>query len=275
MKVAMPLTPFWKTQTIGNHFVLVHGEDVEGQDLAALAEKLCAQHWSVGSDGLLALWPPTQPGDPVEMRMFNPDGTEDFCGNGLRCATVHAAEQRWASGAFTVRQKGILCEVEALANSEAASWLPPASFESDDIPFVGEKAWLWSEIQGIRGVALTTGSTHFVVPCEELPTDSKFHELSPLIEHDPAFPERTSVMWVESLEDRHIKLRIWERGVGETLGCGTGSSASALVMAVMTGDWGEYRVENPGGTLLVTVTGLENSIKSQSRVETPFFGSFS
>lgn len=275
MNRPMSAIPFWKTQTIGNHFVLIHGEDVEGQDLSALAVRLCAQHWSIGSDGLLVLWPPAQQGDPVEMRMFNPDGTEDFCGNGLRCATVHAAEQEWVEGEFVIRQKGIPCQVEAQPGSEAASWLPAASFEPDQIPFVGEKAWLWSEIQGFRGVALTTGSTHFVIPCEKLPSDDVFHDASPKIEMDPAFPERTSVMWVEALEDRRIKLRIWERGVGETLGCGTGSSASALVTAVMTGDWGEYRVENPGGTLLVTVTGLEEVIKSQSRVETPFFGAFS
>lgn len=268
----MSQAPFWKIQTIGNHFVLMHGQDLEGHDLSEIAKRVCSHHWSIGSDGLLVMWPPSSLGEPVELRMFNPDGTEDFCGNGLRCAAVHAEEQGWASGRFTIRQKGIPCQVEALGNSQAASWLPPASFEPEEIPFIGEKSWLWSEVQGVRGVAVTTGSTHYVVPVAGLPGDPEFANLSERIERDPVFPERTSVMWAEAKGDFRIKLRIWERGVGETFGCGTGSSAAALVMAVLTGNWGEHQVENPGGTLLVTVTGLDDEIKSQSQVATPFHG---
>lgn len=268
----MSQAPFWKIHTIGNHFVLMHGQDLMGQDLPEIAQRVCAQNWSIGSDGLLVMWPSSSNGGPLELRMFNPDGTEDFCGNGLRCAAVHAAEQGWASGAFTIIQKGIPCQVEALADSQAASYLPPASFEPADIPFLGEKAWLWSEVQGVRGVALTTGSTHFVVPVAGLPGNPEFQNLSERIERDPSFPERTSVMWTEAQGDYRIKLRIWERGVGETFGCGTGSSAAALVTGVLTGNWGDYQVLNPGGTLQVTVTGLEDEIRSQSRVETPFWG---
>lgn len=268
----MSQKPFWKIQTIGNHFVLMHGQDLEGQDLSETAKRVCSQHWSIGADGLLVMWPSPSNGEPIELRMFNPDGTEDFCGNGLRCAAVHAAEQGWASGAFMIIQKGIPCQVEALPDSQASAWLPPASFEPDDIPFLGEKSWLWSEVQGVRGIAVTTGSTHFVVPVAGLPGDPEFTNLSERIERDIAFPERTSVMWAEAKGDFRIKLRIWERGVGETYGCGTGSSAAALVTAILTGDWGEYQVENPGGILQVTVTGLEDEIKSQSRIETPFWG---
>jgi len=268
----MPQAPFWKIQTIGNHFVLMHGQDLLGMDLAESAKRVCSHHWSIGSDGLLVMWPPSSIGEPIELRMFNPDGTEDFCGNGLSGAAVHGAEQGLASGIFTIRQKSIPCQVEALADSQAASWLPPASFEPEEIPFVGEKSWLWSEVQGVRGVAVTTGSTHFVVPVAGLPGDPEFTNLSERIERDTSFPERTSVMWTEAKGGNRIKLRIWERGVGETFGCGTGSSAAALVTAVLTGDWGEYQVDNPGGTLLVTVTGLEDEIKSQSLVTTPFSG---
>lgn len=255
--------------------MLIHGTDAQGMDLAALAEKMCAKQWGIGADGLLVLSPMPEGSDyQVEMRMFNPDGTEDFCGNGVRCAAVHAAEQKWAEGKFIIRQKGIPVEVEVLPNGEAASWLPAAKFQAADIPFAGELTGGTAEVQGLVGWPLSTGSTHFVVPVEALPSQEVFEELSPKIETDPLFPERTSIMWTQKLGDSHIRLKIWERGVGPTLGCGTGSSAAALVTALTDDSWGEILVENPGGLLKVTVENKESQIKSQSKVETPFFGTF-
>lgn len=271
----MPQIPFWKIQTIGNHFVLVHGEDVEGMDLGSLAEKLCAKQWGIGSDGLLVLWP-MPPGSPydVDMRMFNPDGTEDFCGNGIRCAAVHSASHGWAQGKFVIRQKGIPVKVEVLPGDEAASWLPAASFEPADIPFTGEIIERTAVVQGLSGWPVSTGTTHFVIPVDKLPSQEVFEDFSPRIEEDSSFPERTSVMWTERLGDRHIKLKIWERGVGATLGCGTGSSAAALVTALIDDSWGEILVENPGGLLRVTIEQEKGEIKSQSKIETPFFGQY-
>jgi diaminopimelate epimerase len=271
----MSKIPFWKIQTIGNHFVLVHEKDAEGLDLAVLAEKMCTKQWGIGADGLLVLSPMPEGSDyQVEMRMFNPDGTEDFCGNGVRCAAVHAAEQNWASGRFIIRQKGIPVQVEVFPGSEAASWLPAASFESSKIPFTGTREEKWATVQGVKGVPVSTGTTHFVVPVDQLPGDEVFRTLSPRIEEDPAFPERTSIMWTEKLGERHIRLRIWERGVGPTLGCGTGSSAAALVTALTENTWGEILVENPGGSLKVSVESEDGEIRSQSKVEIPFFGTF-
>lgn len=271
----MPKIPFWKIQTIGNHFVLVHGRDVEGADLGTLAEKMCAKQWGIGADGLLIISPMQEGSDyQVEMRMFNPDGTEDFCGNGVRCAAVHAAEQNWAKGRFIIRQKGIPVQVEVFLDSEAASWLPAATFDSEEIPFTGSREERWATVQGVKGVPVSTGTTHFVVPVDELPSDQEFRTLSPRIEEDSAFPERTSIMWTQKLGVRHIKLKIWERGVGSTLGCGTGSSAAALVTALTEKTWGEILVENPGGLLKVSVESEDGEIRSQSKVETPFFGTF-
>src|SRR5690349_20338591 len=85
--------PFFKVESVGNDFVLVEREKVEGVDLPQLAIESCRRHFSIGADGLLVIW---QEGKDVELRMFNPDGTEDFCGNGIRCASVVANYLGWA-----------------------------------------------------------------------------------------------------------------------------------------------------------------------------------
>src|SRR5438132_8303259 len=83
---------FSKVQSIGNDFVLVHLDEVNPAELPELARQLCDRHFSIGGDGLLAISP--QDGD-ILLRMFNSDGSEDFCGNGLRCAAVYALRQGW------------------------------------------------------------------------------------------------------------------------------------------------------------------------------------
>jgi diaminopimelate epimerase len=124
----------------------------------------------------------------------------------------------------------------------------------------------------VVGTPVTTGSAHYVALVEELPGDEAFFALSPAIETDPMFPERVSVMWTQAVSDRRLKLRIWERGVGETLGCGTGSSAAALVWARSKGLLGEFVVENPGGELKVALAGYDAPIASVSRPRIVFDG---
>ena len=88
---------FWKVQSIGNHFPLIQTVDCPDVNLSELAIKMCKHHFGVGGDGLLTM---ERNSDGVVLRMFNPDGTEDFCGNGIRCAAEWAIQQGWVSGEF-------------------------------------------------------------------------------------------------------------------------------------------------------------------------------
>lgn len=265
------MIPFWKVEAVGNGFVLVHASDVVGVDLACLARSVCEPRFGVGADGLLVVSP------DLALRMFNPDGTEDFCGNGLRCAAWHIVGQGWAEGSFVIRHHGI--DVAACVHLDGMVEVTqlPASFDPLLVPLdLGlHSGELWMEERwGGLASSVSTGTTHTVILVESLPSDEVFFSLSPQIENDPLFPDRTSVMWTQVVEPGRLKLRIWERGAGATQGCGTGSSAAAVVYARSTGHRGRIEVENPGGTVLITLPKWDAPITMASVTSVIFPGSW-
>ena len=242
---------FWKVQAAGNDFVLVHNEDVVGVDLPELARNVSERGFSVGSDGLLVVTPTNE---GLHLRMFNPDGSEDFCGNGTRCAAMHAHQLGLVGSHFTIDHLGRKVPAEILRGGMVRVTLPPATVVPDQVPYVQpnpsqEKI----TVEGVEGSPISTGSTHFIVFRNYAVPDSEFLAKSPLVEVSPVFPERTSIMWTRVLEPGQISLRIWERGAGETLGCGTGSCAAAAIYLREYGFEGEVAVQNPGGTIYVTI----------------------
>ena len=242
-----PGLPFSKMQAVGNDFVVIE-EAVWGatNDWAQAAIRLCNRHNGIGSDGLLVVCP-SEVAD-LRMRMFNPDGTEDMCGNGLRCVV------RWAfeHGSFVdgtdkpsgsvetldgVRNVGLIVYedsiVEEIWTEMAEPRFSPTDLPSNisgydtliDFPLVVEQV-------KVVVSTINTGSTHTVIWSDALPNDETFLSLSPKIEHHSLFPERTSVIWAKPAHDNTLEVRIWERGVGETLGCGTGAVAVAVLAAL-------------------------------------------
>lgn len=262
---------FWKTETLGNDFVLVRAADVEGLDLALLSSVACARRTGIGSDGLLTV---AEAPFGIVLRMFNPDGTEDFCGNGLRCAAAFARSSGMAGERFQILHGGRRIEAWALADGTAGVELPPADFSPTAVPVTGDTPFLDRQVQGVTGTAVSTGTAHFVVFTDRLPDDRTFLDVSPRIETDPQFPEHTSVMWVREAGERRLEMRIWERGAGETLGCGTGSAAAAVVYARKKGTGGRITVINPGGALDVCLDDWQSPIVTESRPVVTFHGSY-
>jgi len=265
---------FIKVQSVGNDFVLI--EDAPGMDLPWLAKALCRRSFGVGSDGLLVL----QPGPPHRLRMFNPDGTEDFCGNGLRCAALVLKERGFGlSGELEIHQLGRTIPIRFIGD-EILTTLDPGTYEPAEVPIVLTQDEFDEEPLSVAGReyvghAVSTGSTHLVLPVEELPTEDEFEMVSPLLEHHEMFPERTSIMWMQTIAPGHVRLRIWERGVGETLGCGTGSTAAAIVHVRRSGFSGEVRVDNPGGTLFVALADWEAAPVIRGKASLVFRGATS
>jgi diaminopimelate epimerase len=274
------LIPFVKVQSVGNDFVLVEARHA-GDDLSSLAIRMCARHTSIGSDGLLVV----EPLDPlrIRMRMFNPDGTEDFCGNGLRCAAVYAAEEGWVDPAgFVIEHFGrdVPSRVEG---ARATTVLGRASFRAGHVPWGTEaqadEEWFQRELSAgsWSGLAtlVSTGSTHTILLVDELPDDLTVSRLGAQLEHHPLFPQRTSVIWAKRVGEDVLKVRIWERGVGETWGCGTGSSAAAVTVGRMD-DRGARRiqVDNPGGTVWVSFTDWTGDISAEGEAFRVYSGEF-
>lgn len=264
--------PFYKVQSIGNDFVLVRRADVGHLDLPELAQKTCHRRFGIGADGLLIL------GEDLVLRMFNPDGTEDFCGNGLRCAAQMAHDWGWAGTEFSINHLGRTVKVE-IEGDTVHSHLPPVTYDPAKIPIAQASELFNQDIETSEGLVhgasgLSTGSAHTVIPCDSLPDDADFAALGHALEHHPLFPERTSVIWVQTSGEHDLRIRIWERGVGETLGCGTGSTAAAADHIRRRGHGGTIYVHNPGGTLAVTLQDWKSSVILSGKAEFVFQGSF-
>lgn len=264
--------PFYKVESVGNDFVLVLASDVQGVDLPTLALNVCRRHFSVGSDGLLVL---AREGNAVRLRMFNPDGTEDFCGNGIRCAAIMAQHLGWVDSEGTIHHLDKTIHVE-LDENVVRSTLDPANFTPSAVPVCSIHEMFMSplNIEGrqLRVSSLTTGSTHTVVLSDELPNDEEFLSLGPAIENHPLFPERTSVIWAVPEGEDALKIRIWERGAGETQGCGTGSSAAAAVYFRKRNAYGSLKINNPGGTVIVTQLGPHDPMITEATAEIVYRG---
>ncbi len=228
---------FVKTEAAGNDLVLIDARRQVVGEPAQLAVRVCDRHFGVGGDGLLVLEPSADAA--ALMRMFNPDGTEDFCGNGLRCAAAYLMEEGEAPDGHLVvrtprgRHEAALTSDGPRRFSVEVEVLPP-QFEPSAVPArtsakelvnhplkIGDHTWLIS--------SLAVGTTHTVIFADKDVEDRVFEEISPQIERHEMFPERTSVLWCTAEGRDCIRMRIWERGVGETLACGTGTCAAVVI----------------------------------------------
>lgn len=248
---------FVKMHGVGNDFVvldLVRRPLPSHFDFAAFAEMVCDRHLGVGGDGLLSLERATDNQSAVRMRMWNPDGTEDMCGNGLRCI-AHLAHVRGDVGSeFTVQTLSGPRLVHILGSDRIRVSMGVPHFSPALVPIDRSEPLIEGSIeldgQVFRSAtSMSTGSTHTVIFSETPVSDAFFREWSPRLEVAPLFPERTSIMWAHPLEDNHFGIRIWERGAGETLACGTGACAVAVAARTTERASGTVKVRSKGGTL--------------------------
>lgn len=253
---------FLKVHGLGNDFVLLDGlaYHFSELDFEAFAIAACDRHRGVGADGLLLL--SRSKTAAVRMRMWNPDGTEDMCGNGLRCLARVAHLRGYAGAEFFVETIAGLRAVRIETDGAIRVSMGEPSWDAADIPMLqampgSESPHEFSLEAGgaaFRATSLSTGSTHTILWREAPPNDEEFLHFSPLVEHHPWFPERTSVLWTV-VRQNEVSLRIWERGVGETLACGTGACAAA-VAALDTNRiaHGPVPVRSAGGVLKIEWT---------------------
>ncbi|MDN5294064.1 MAG: diaminopimelate epimerase [Eubacteriales bacterium] len=256
---------FTKVHGLGNDFVLVDCTrqphlPVDRDDLLAeAARRICHRHFGVGADGLVLILPSEKA--HLRMRIFNPDGSEpEMCGNAIRCFARYAYE------------KGLVKEEEITVETLAGIIRPRVvvqdgkvtgvrvdmgepRLERHLIPMNGPPGRVVNEVlevedRSYRVTAVSMGNPHCVIFTDDASAVS-LAEVGPLIENHPAFPARTNVEFVQVVNSQEIIMRVWERGAGETLACGTGACASA-VAAVLNGYTGRrVTVHLAGGDLLI------------------------
>lgn len=251
---------FTKMQGIGNDFILINLIKTKlSEDYSTLAKRVCDRHFGIGADGLILLLP----SNFVELRarFFNPDGSEaEMCGNGMRCLAKYLYERKLVKRKeFKVETKaGIIIpklilsddQVEAI---EVDMGIP--QLKRIDIPMEGEGERVVDEELKIddkkfKITALSLGNPHCLLFVERLDS-SLVSEVGPQIENHPLFPQRTNVEFVQVLNKEEIELRVWERGVGETLACGSGACAAVVGCVLNDKTERKVKVHLRGGDLLV------------------------
>jgi diaminopimelate epimerase len=226
---------FVKMHGLGNDFVVVR-EPFDAE--SSFIRLLCDRRRGIGADGVLSVG---LEGELVTMGYWNADGSEaEMCGNGLRCVARFAADAGLASGpTFTVRTpagvRAVRLEDDGTVMAEIG------------VVAIGDRR----EIDGHEFTIASVGNPHAVTLVDD-PDGIDVAGIGARIEHDPSFPHGTNVEFVSST-DRGIRLRVWERGVGETLACGTGMVAAAAVMREPGAD--DVEVSVPGGVASVRFVG--------------------
>ena len=232
---------FTKMHGVGNDFIILDPEEVAGRDLPDLARKACDRHFGVGADGIL-IPAPSEVAD-LKMVYLNSDGSpSEMCGNGIRCLARYAKDRGLVEGAALTVETGAGVK-KAVLSADGSSCVDMGA------PEFGSEV----EIRSFRFLRVSMGNPHAValLGSEEEVEALDLKEIGPPVESDPLFPEKTNVEFVYVRGENEIRMRIWERGAGETLASGSGSCAAA-VAAVRRGLVGSpVRVVLDGGVVEV------------------------
>ncbi|MEA5568401.1 diaminopimelate epimerase [Anabaena sp. UHCC 0399] len=273
---------FTKYHGLGNDFILIDNRASSSPVLTPeQAIKLCDRHFGIGADGVIFALP-GKTGTDYTMRIFNSDGSEpEMCGNGIRCLAGFLADLEGIS------RNQDTYRIQTLAGVITPQLMPDGEVRVD----MGVPRLLASEIPTTLGAAeakvinqplevegqtwdvtcVSMGNPHCITFVEDVAT-IPLETIGPKFEHHPAFPQRTNTEFIEVVSRDYLKMRVWERGAGITLACGTGACAS-LVAGVLTEKCDRVAiVELPGGSLQIEWSELDQRIYMTGPAERVFTG---
>jgi diaminopimelate epimerase len=282
---------FTKLQATGNDFVFVDARTMKG-DWALLAKNICDRHFGIGADGLILVLSSDKA--DFQMRIFNPDGSEaQICGNGLRCFAKYVVDNRLTLNSdITISTlagiKKIQSSVVGGKVKEARVNMGQPNFATKDIPVKLIKSQdnfgssftepvldhsIMIEHQKLSLSFVSMGNPHSITFITAPVSSFPLLEIGPLIEHDSIFPERTNFEVAKIINHHKIEVRVWERGAGETLACGSGACAVAVI-AHLKGFTGEdVDIMLPGGKLSISWDGA-GDVYMSGPVEMVFTGQY-
>ena len=268
---------FTKMQGLGNDFVVIDGVRQTVSLSTAQVRALADRHFGVGCDQLLLLEAPRRPDADFTYRIFNADGGEvEQCGNGARCAARFVREQGLSDQAtLTFDTLGGLIRPRLLADGQVEVDMGVPDFEPARIPFEAPEVAIDYALevggQSITVAALAIGNPHAVLRVADV-ASAPVATLGPLIESHARFPRRVNAGFLQIVSRREGRLRVYERGAGETLACGSGACA-AFVAGVR---WGLFdaaaRLHLPGGALELAWAGPGTPVLMTGPAVTVFEG---
>lgn len=254
---------FIKMEGTGNDFIVTHEVPVQFKPTADLALRLCDRRRGIGADGLVLLLP--SPTADFQMRIFNSDGSEaEMCGNGIRCCAAYVKKMKLSVKRILRFETGAgIIVTEFIKDGDVRVIMGRPVLSAPLIPTLKVSGRvvmedLHVERMRFKVTAVSMGNPHAVIFDEQL-TDELVHVWGKKIEAHPFFPKKTNVEFVKVISENEVRMRVWERGCGETPACGTGACASA-VAGIINGMLGNsVTVHVIGGDLLVEWDGKETS----------------
>jgi diaminopimelate epimerase len=273
---------FTKYQGLGNDFILVDNRHQSEPELnLQQSEKLCDRHFGVGADGVIFLLPGVN-GTDFSMRIHNSDGSEpEMCGNGIRCLARFIADLQGDTGTPTYRihtLAGVITpQLQADGQVKVDMGRPrllaseiPTTLTAPDLKVVDQPLEVAGQTWSVTAVSM--GNPHCITFVEDVAA-IPLAELGSKFEHHPVFPQRTNTEFIQVVSPNHLIMRVWERGAGATLACGTGACA-ALVAAVLSDRaHRQATIELPGGPLDISWPALEQSVFMTGPAQKVFVGS--
>ena len=248
---------FEKWQALGNDYLILEAQNLPWELNAKRVEWLCDPHFGIGSDGVLLLARSEDPEFVAELRIFNPDGSEaELSGNGAREAILYLRRHGWTDeDSFAIHTVAgpirptitgeLTCSVDMGHASTASKDFPAGGEDGSGRLSAGGREWEFQH------VSIGNPQCAILVDPVEL-ADLDLDLIGPEIEGSTLFPNRTNVSFL-SVDDSHVRARIFERGVGETLSSGTGASGAAIT-AFLNGAPSPITVELDGGELTVAIS---------------------
>lgn len=220
---------FTKMQGLGNDYIYLDCTKDIPADLPALAVRASSRHFGIGSDGLICICQSDRA--DFQMRMFNADGSEgEMCGNGIRCVGKFVYDKGLtAKTDVSIETKSGIKQLDLLLEDGKVSMVTVDM--GRPVPEQNRTITVYDKEYCITPVSV--GNPHAVLYLEDI-DGLNLPQIGPEFEQHPSFPNRTNTEFVEVLGPRHLKMRVWERGSGETLACGTGACA-VLVASVLNG----------------------------------------
>ncbi|BAY32792.1 diaminopimelate epimerase [Nostoc carneum NIES-2107] len=275
---------FTKYHGLGNDFILVDNRSSSEPVITPeQAIKLCDRHFGIGADGVIFALP-GENGTDYTMRIFNSDGSEpEMCGNGIRCLGVFLADLEGESRTKDLYRIHTLAGVmspQLMADGQVKvdMGLPkllageiPTTLTVADTKVINQPLEVAGKTWEVTCVSM--GNPHCITFVEDVAT-IPLESIGSQFEHHSAFPQRTNTEFIQVVSRDYLKMRVWERGAGITLACGTGACAS-LVAGVLTGKCDRIAtVELPGGPLQIEWSEIDQRIYMTGPAERVFTGKF-
>ena len=273
---------FTKMHGCGNDYIYINGfdEHVKPEEKPELARRFSDRHFGIGGDGVIFINPSKEA--DFEMEMYNADGSRaEMCGNGIRCVGKYVYDKGMTDKTdISVISFGkvryLKLEVEDKKVSTVRVNMGAPELSADKIPVISENEQVIDENIEVNGqiykmTCVSMGNPHAVVFVEDV-SDLVLEEIGPLFENHERFPRRINTEFVQVIDEKHVKMRVWERGTGETLACGTGCCATAVACVLNGLTLDQVTVELSGGELKIEWDRKENLIYMTGPAQTVFEG---